>query len=219
MTTKKKKRQAKSLPKKGTAPTNLQREKDLRRQAEIDFVTDPRERSAQYWHGHPDRPYGSVVRLQRFYEWYNEDNWERKRKAWWEKNQQVLMAKITDEFAAERFKTYATLRENLGYMLEYMFPLRDPETGAVLRYDPDHAFYPNLPQMPLAMPKQHEHVASVLKVIQELALLRGEPTSRSEVSVSTGDSSESDAPSRIPRAALREMARAALEKTNEKSDE
>ena len=106
----------------------------LRQQALADYVTDPESRDAKLHFMRPEREYMRRVSLEIFMQWKHDDHWDTKREAYWAEAQRQLLEKTRDHTVQTLADSMSVALELKGYVLEWADPIRDAETGEVLRY-------------------------------------------------------------------------------------
>lgn len=131
---KKKRKVTKKAAMKAGLKRNLPPTHVIRQQALADFVTDPESRDEGYHYIREDRVYGKHVNIHIFRKWKVEDQWELHRAAYWAEAQKMLLEKTRDQTVQMLADSMRQLNELRDYAFEWCDPIRDEETGEVLRY-------------------------------------------------------------------------------------
>jgi len=180
----------------GKAAVRRARFSEIRRRAGQDYVMDPDQRSVEFWHGHPDRPYSDEVALRTFREWAYTDEWNPKRTHLWEELEWRVHEAMKEKLFEQRITEINARTEERDAMFEYLRPRRDA-AGEIERYplftiviekdkkgedvevQKPHPFG-GLPVLPLPFKDMGDAVRSAVKFEQHLMTMRGESTSRTE---------------------------------------
>ncbi len=159
-----------------------------RAQARSDYVMDPEQRSALWHYQRTDRPYTTTWAEATFRSFSISEHWTELRERFWREVEERVWNQQREKAVAQKLAQLDELTGVYTVMMEWLRPLRD-ETGEVKRYPVDHEAFPNLPRFALEMPSIEKYAASMLKMQQQLMLLRGEATSRNETVGGQGDGS------------------------------
>ena len=132
----KKRKAAVKKPKRPTAlaPVELPKTHVIRQQALADYVTDPEGREASYHYRRVDRNFKDYVEHDVFVRWETEDGWVLQREAYWAEAQRQLLEKSRDHTVQILLDSQRELEELRAHAVEWCDPIRDAETGDVLRY-------------------------------------------------------------------------------------
>lgn len=168
----------------GTTVVSFER---IRFYAEHEFIADPNGRTVDDHYKLLPPEFGKKVSIHTFRTWAYKSTptWADARKKFWEDVEVRVVAGLRERFIKERIEEHGALRENLGYLWEWLMPLRDPITDEVLRHGPiDDEGKPNpyvgLPKFPLAMPPLDRMAKVILDVQARVMLTRGEVLNRTE---------------------------------------
>jgi hypothetical protein len=143
----------------------------MREGARTEFITDPQRRSVRWWHERVDREYRTIP-WRSFQAWATKDDWLALREKFWRDVETYTITKLKRRAQSDRFRQYQQIMEDIEPLMEYTRPMRGPD-GQVIRHPEGHE-WAGLPVMPLAMGKMHEHVRSVLALIDAASKLRGD---------------------------------------------
>jgi hypothetical protein len=164
----------------------------IRRQAAIDFITDPDEREVAHHFTRADRDYPKYIGKGEFMVWCQEDQWRARRSQFWDEIGERLLQRSQDQLLeAQRLEIeqLAQLREYLG---EHLTPLLEEGTNKVRRYpslDSKGKPHPlaGKPILPHGISSYDKAIKAFLEVDQRLMLKRGEVTDRTENAAEVGD--------------------------------
>lgn len=151
-----------------------------RSQARTDFVMDPDKRSVLWHYQRADRPYSTMWAERTFREFATDDHWLEHREKFWRDVEARVWDLQREKVVAQKLAQLGKLTHVYEHAIEYLAPIVDADTGEVKRYAPDHPTLANLPMLPLEMPSYDKYVGAMVKLGQQLVLLRGEATSRTE---------------------------------------
>lgn len=188
----------------------------LKRQAEVEFITDPEERSVDWHYYRDDRDYTDVVSVETFRKWAQKRRWVEKRKKFWEDVEADTLEKLKDKIVKQRVVELRKMESARSYMEEYLFPVSDSD-GNVMR---DEAT--GLPVYGLDLPSYDRFVKMWLELDDRIAMKRGEVKTRTEmmddgsrkVSVTSLDPAGSI--KQMTRSDIRGLAKAMIAKKQEK---
>lgn len=154
--------------------------KDMwRGQARSDYVMDPDQRSVTWHYQRTDRPYSEMWSAHTFSSFATAERWTELRAQFWRDVELRVWNAQKEKVIAQRLRQLEQLTEIYSYGMEWMGPLVNPDTGGVQRYPADHA-HAGLPMFPLDMPSFDRFASTMIKLQQQIGLMRGEATSRSE---------------------------------------
>lgn len=141
-----------------------------RRQAGIDYITDPESRSVEFHYKREDRHYPKIIAYRQFQGWSIEDRWVARRDQFWHEVEQRVLTQWRDKLVSQRMHEIEELTEIRSYMTEYLVPLKDRKTGEVERDEL------GLPRYGLPLPNFGSFVKMWLEVDSKLMAKRGETT-------------------------------------------
>jgi len=121
-------------PKKAALQKDLPKTHVVRQQALADFVSDAESRDEGYHYMRDDRTYEEHVTIHIFRKWKHTDEWELHRAAYWAEAQKMLLEKTRDQTVQMLADSMRQMNELRGFAIEWCDPVRDEETGEVLRY-------------------------------------------------------------------------------------
>jgi len=130
----KKKRAAKKTAIKAGLKRDLPKTHVVRQQAYADYVTDPESRDEGYHYIREDRAFNKHVNIHIFRKWKEEDQWELHRAAYWTEAQRMLLERTRNDTVQMLADSMNQLNELRDFAFEWCDPIRDEETGEVLRY-------------------------------------------------------------------------------------
>jgi hypothetical protein len=156
-----------------------------RMQARNDYVMDPDQRSVLWHYQRSDRPYTSSWTEQTFRQIAAQEHWTELREKFWREVEAKVWDLAREKVVAQKLQQIEKLTHIYDHGLEWLAPRVDA-AGEVIRYPADHEVYGGLPRFALELPTFDKYVGAMVKLGQQLALLRGEATSRTE-SVKVGD--------------------------------
>lgn len=147
---------------------------EAKRRAEVDFVTDPEERTLDFHYNRPDRNYNKLVKLPTFKDWYQWGEWKQKRRMFWRELQNRTIGKLQDKFLAIRLKEVERLQIVEEGLFEYLMPMKD-EDGNPLEDEET-----GLASFALPLGNMSQVASTMLAVMERKMLLRGDAIHRTE---------------------------------------
>lgn len=151
-----------------------------RAQARNDFVMDPEKRTITWHHSRPDRPYENTWTLGTFAKFATDEHWMELREKFWREVEERVWHLQKEKVVAQKLMQLEKLTNVYEYAIEWLGPVIDRKTGEIKRYPDDHETFGGLPRFALEMPSIEKYMVAMMKFQQQLMLLRGEATSRTE---------------------------------------
>lgn len=160
----------KSTPRKKRLPADSW----VRRQAAIDYITDPESRSVQFHYNRKDREYSSLTGFDSFSAWSKADSWGPRREQFWADMERRVFQAHQDHMLKLRMEELQVLMELRHEAMQFIKPVTDDDGNVVI--DPDTRF----PRYRVEPGKYHQMVEAYLKLDERISVRRGEATQRAE---------------------------------------